>query len=702
MSVMSRKGKSRLVAASEPARPGRWRAVLMGAAIVVVTLTAYSPAMRGGFIWDDDDYVTENGCLRSPAGLGAIWLHPRQTPQYYPLVFTTFWAEYHLWGLNPAGYHIVNVLLHAMAAVLLWRVLRRLGVPGSYLAGLVFALHPVCVESVAWITERKNVLSCLLYLAAFGAYLRFEPPEAPASPRPRRWYAAAAALFVMALWSKTVTFSLPAAIAVALWYRRGRLGWRELLPLFPLLAVGVAMGMVTAHMEKINVGAMGAEWAMSATQRLLVAGHVLCFYAGKFAWPTDLMFFYPRWQINAADWLQWLWPLAAVAALAALWAMRRRLGRGPLAAALVFAGSLTPALGFFDVYPMRYSFVADHFQYHAMMAMVALACGLAAWAWGKIGSATLRRWGAPAAAAVVLAALGALTWQQGHIYRDRVTIYLDTLEKNDTAWIAHNNLGFELIGRKQFLLAQRHLLRALELRPAYPEAYNNLGGVLTEMGRPTDAMEAYRKATDLDANFVRAFYNWGALLMRQGELPAAGEKLNRAATVDPNFSLAHRSLGEWHFKLGRLPQAEQSYRRTVELAPDDMQARMSLCSMLERQGKYDESIVQFRQALARQGDEPQALYYLSCLLSTCPQASFRSGGEAMALARQLALQAGQEIRALDAQGMALAELGQFDEAAQCAAAAAQKAVATGDTALAADIQRRIRLYQSHQPMRLGP
>ena len=357
------------------ARSATTRNTLLGAAVLIAAvLAAYGPALRGGFVWDDPRYVTENPVLTEPSGLYRIWFDVGATVQYYPLVFTSFWIESRLWGLQPLGYHLVNVLLHAANAVLVWRVLRRLSVPGAWLAAGIFALHPVHVESVAWITERKNVLSGLFYLTALLAYLRFAPPDGEGSARGRPWrfYALAVGLFACALLSKTVTCSLPAAIALLLWWRRGRIGRSDALALLPLFAVGAALALTTIWLEKHNVGAQGQAWELSVVQRCLIAGRALWFYAGKLVWPLPLIFTYPKWQIDAGQWWQYLFPAGAVALPLGLWVLRRRIGKGPLVAALCFAGTLLPALGFVDVYPMRYSYVADHFQYLASIAPIAL------------------------------------------------------------------------------------------------------------------------------------------------------------------------------------------------------------------------------------------------------------------------------------------------------------------------------------------
>jgi hypothetical protein len=251
------------------------------------------------------------------------------------------WAI-NLWQVHPLGYHLVNVLLHALNAILLLLLLSHLRVPGGWLAALLFALHPVQVESVAWITERKNVLSAFFYLASFLAYLRYydltvdsdqtSPGIHPATSKVKDnfwpFYPLSFFLFLCALLSKTVTCSLPAAILLVLWWKRDRICWRDLPPLIPYFVVGAFLGLTTVWLERHHVGAQGAEWALSFVDRVLVAGRALWFYAGKLVWPYELTFIYPRWQIDAGAWWQYLFPLAAVAVIFILWLLRQRLGKG--------------------------------------------------------------------------------------------------------------------------------------------------------------------------------------------------------------------------------------------------------------------------------------------------------------------------------------------------------------------------------------
>jgi tetratricopeptide (TPR) repeat protein len=521
---------------------GRMLPVWQGGLIVLLVCLAYLPALHGGFIWDDDVYVTNNLTLHDLGGLQRIWFEVGAVPQYYPMVHTTFWLEYHLWGLNPFGYHLINVLLHATAAILLWQVLLRLRIRGAWLAAILFALHPVCVESVAWITERKNVLSAVFYFAAALAYLRFAAWEEPGGPNRLRWhwYLGALVLFLAALLSKTVTCSLPAALLLVCWWKQGRVPRGDILPLLPFFALGMGLGLMTAWMEKFHVGAQGAEWSLTLADRGLIAGRALWFYAGKLVWPAHLTFIYPRWKIEPAVWWQWLFPVAAVGVVAGLWLGRRRIGKAPLVAVLFFAGTLGPALGFVNVYPMRYSFVADHFQYLASVGLITLcAAGLARIP--RVIPATL----------IVL--LGVLTWQQAGIYRNLETLWQKTLARNPDCSMAHNDLGSLLYDQGHIEEAMEHYRKAIQSDPNNCEALINLGIAFAARRQFNEAIENYRRAIEIQPNDCDTLNNLGATLATEGRFDEAIENFRKAIQILPNHCGALNNLA---LVLAASPKAE--------------------------------------------------------------------------------------------------------------------------------------------------
>lgn len=483
--------------------------------LVVITLAAYLPATQGGFIWDDDLHVQDNLTLRSLGGLYRIWSQPGATHQYYPLVHTSFWLEYRFWQLNPAGYHVVNILLHAVCAVLLWRVLTILKVPAAWVAAAVFALHPVHVESVAWISERKNVLSGVFYLGAVWAYLRYASMEKsqPNGDRSGGLYTIAIVLFVCALLSKTVVCTLPAALLLVLWWKRQHINWSDIRPLLRFLVIGIALGLLTVYLERTTVGAVGQKWDLSFIDRYLIAGRNLYFYAEKLFWPRQLTFSYPRWQIDATVWQQYLFSSGAIAVIVVLWLLRHRIGRAPLVGVLFFAGTLLPALGFFNVYPFRYSFVADHFQYLASIGLITLAVGAGYLAVNRLSrqSKTVTT----ILTTVLLATLGTLTWQQCKIYQDMDTLWRDTLQKNPESWMAHLNLGFDLERRGKLDEAISHYRQGLLLEPNDGWAYNRLGFCLQSQGKFDEAISNYRRALVIFPDYDEARQNLASALRSQ-------------------------------------------------------------------------------------------------------------------------------------------------------------------------------------------
>ena len=505
----------------------------MAALLVGAVLLAYSPALTGGFLWDDDAHVTRPD-LRPLPGLARLWLDLEATQQYYPLLHSAFWLEHRLWGDAVVGYHLVNVLLHAASAWLLLVILRRLAVPGAYLAAAVFALHPVHVESVAWISEQKNTLSTVFYLCGFLAYLRFD------EGRRRVHYAAATALFVLGLLTKTVVATLPAALLVVLWWRRGRLeARRDLLPLTPWLVLGAGAGLLTAWIERRLLGAEGAEFAFTLAERCALSGRVVWFYLGKLLWPADLMFVYPRWTIAARGWPQVLPTAVLLAPLLASWFVRGR-SRAPLATSLLFLGTLFPALGFVNVYPFVFSFVADHFVYVPSLAVVAAAAAaLALLRFRMRGSA--RRTG-EVGAVVLVAALGLLTWRQSRVYRDPRSLYEATLARNPDCYLCLNNLGTLAVGDGRLDEAFDEFSRALRIHPRSVEALSNLGNLLLKSGSTSEAIEHYEAALRIAPRNVVTRTNLGIALLVAGRRAEARAQVEEALRVMPGYAPAQRSL----------------------------------------------------------------------------------------------------------------------------------------------------------------
>jgi hypothetical protein len=459
--------------------------------IIVCTFIAYSPAIRDGFIWDDDSYITNNVTLTKPNALAQVWLDPHASPQCYPVTFSFLYLERLLWGQNPTGFHLVGISLHACNAALVWFVLRRLEVPEAYLAAALFALHPVEVETVAWATEQKNTLSGLLALVSLLSYLRFQPLHGGSTPEPPRhtrygWYGLSLGLFVLALLAKSVVATLSGVLLLLLWWKRPSLRPREVVGLAPFFAVGAVLGLNTARLEISHVGANGPDFNLTFLDRLLISSRAVCFYASKLLLPARLTFFYPRWQIDPGQPLHWIPVLTIASSIVVLYLLRHRLGRGPLTAVLCFTVILFPALGFMHIYPARQSFVADHFQYHASIALLALFGAVAARLCHRplLGAGVILP---------ILVLLGSITWSRCLVYRDAMTLWTDTLEKNPNAWVAHTNLANLFRDQGRLEKALEHHNKTIELKPNELLGYLNLGDTFLRLGDVRRAIDTYER-----------------------------------------------------------------------------------------------------------------------------------------------------------------------------------------------------------------
>ena len=559
--------------------------------LLAVTIVAYQQAWNAGYIWDDDEYVTQNELLTAPDGLRRIWFSLDSPSQYFPLVYTTFRIEHALWGLPPAGYHWVNILLHATNAFLVWRLLVALRVPGAWLAAALFALHPVHVESVAWITERKNVLMGLFFLLSLLSWNRFVNDST-------RWrsYSFALVFYALALFAKTPACTLPAALVLILWLKRKSIDWRRIAQIAPFVLLGLLMGLVSIWWERHHQGTQGALFAIAPVERVLIAGRAVWFYLGKLLWPIDLAFSYPRWSISSTDPLDYL-PLFALGLLAVgIFFARRRLGRGPEVAALFFVATLSPMLGLIMLYTFRYSFVADHYQYLATIGPFALAAAGATTALSLIprAQAALAK---PALYSALLLSLGVLTWRQCRIYADEETLWRATIATNPKSWMAHNNLGIKLLQKGQGDDAISHYDAALQLNPSYAEAHFNRGNALVRSGRTTEAVAAYRKAIELLPSFGAAQANLGSILLDNGQLQEAVAHLAKAVEFGPVTAEAHARLGDALSRLDQVDSAIKQLERALQLDPQSAEARNNLGQVLARAGRVADAIVEFRRAL---------------------------------------------------------------------------------------------------------
>lgn len=525
--------------------------------------------MRAGFIWDDDAHVTQPE-LRSIHGLVEIWIRPGTTQQYYPLVHTVFWIEHRLWGNSALGYHLVNILLHAAGAFVLFRILIRLKIPGAWFAAALFALHPVQVETVAWISELKNTLSGLFFFSSILAYLNFD------ETRGRRSYLASLVLFLFGLMCKTVIAPLPAVMLVILWWKRGRVRPRDdVRPLLPFFGLGIGAGLFTAWVERRFIGAQGTEFGLSVVERGLVAARDFWFYLFKLCWPAKLTFIYPRWQINGADWSQYLFilALALVILLAISLAVRKQI-RGLLAAVLIFLGLLFPALGFINVFPFIYSFVADHFQYLACVApltlfAVGVTLGLESWAPAKtfLPYATY---------SAILLTVGVLSWRRCSDFRDVETLWRMTIARNPDCWMAHNNLGNVLSDKGQTGEGIFHLREAVRLQPHDALYHYNLATALADQRSFAEAFTEFRDALSEQPNSAEIRNNFAIALAKAGKNDEAIEEFKTTLRIKPDYVKGHYNFAFLLAHLHRRSEALVEFKKVVALEPNFADAKKRL------------------------------------------------------------------------------------------------------------------------------
>jgi len=587
---MRRKRKNRLIkrarprdpAARDSAQPKRPepRAPLFrfasreAAALAVLCLlvaVSYFPATLAGFVWDDA-VLTKARPLRVWDGLWMIWFEPKSMEKYeghyWPLLYTLFWIEHKLWGFAPLGYHIVNLALHAAASALLWRALVYFQLPGAWFAAAIFAVHPLHVESVAWVIGRKDILAALFFLGALLCYFRFVDGAR------RSRYGWGLGLFVAGLLCKSTVITLPAVLWVMHWWRRGRVTWADAMRVLPFLALGLIITVVDWASYK-NKEVLTFDYTL--VERALIAARALWFYAYKLVWPADLAVIYPLWKTGAVNPLAWGCVAAGGAAAAALWRWRARIGRGPLACLLFFAVMLSPVLGFVNYGYMQFSFVADRYQYIACIGLIVLLTGAAMQVAARAHALTpaRRRIALQAAGGAVVVVLGALTWQQAGIYRHAGTFFSHIIAHNDEARGAYHNYGDWLLKDDRPLEALEHYKVSRKRRPDFDSIPIQMGIAYENLGQPEKALDRYRYALQLNPRSATALNNLALLLIKQDEYEQGLDIYRRVIKLDPLYANAHTGMGVALFRMNRPQEALQSFERALELEPTLQEARIN-------------------------------------------------------------------------------------------------------------------------------
>jgi tetratricopeptide (TPR) repeat protein len=627
-------------------RKPSWQGVL----IVLLTVLVYLPAMGGGFVWDDSFYLTDNPLMRTSDGLYRLWF-TADFCDYYPLSTSSLWLEWHLWGMNAAGYHTVNILLHALCAVLLWRVLLWLQIPGAWLAGVIFAVHPVNVESVAWISERKNVLSMLFCLLTILLFLKSE------SEPGKNWYWLSVLTFLLALLSKITVVMLPIVLLGCAWWQRQRIDRRDWLRSLPFFALSAAVGLVAVTWLQFGSFVQTPKsQASSLLAHIAGAGLAVWFYLGKAVVPINLAIAYPHWNFDPHRFIFHLPTIILVVGFILCWRYRRGWGRPWLFGIGYFVVSLLPAM--LNSYPGQsvYSPVADHWQHLAIIGVIALVVGAVATAferwqdmrppWGVIGGV------------VVVGVLSWLTWQQAGVFHNEETLSRNLLAKNPNSWAGHynlaivmanrgqtseaiaeytealrvqpddaeteqpmqcaavhNNLALVLAGHGQIDDALAHIQEAIRIQPDFAPAYYNLGLVQEKLGKLNEARAGYSKALRFRPDYAEAHYNLGLLLQRQGNVKEAMEHYTQAVIAKPDFAKAHINRGVLFAAQGKVEEAIQCYREALRVNPDMAEAHNNLGVILASQGQINEAARHFAEAVRINPIHADAYYNLGMTLA---------------------------------------------------------------------------------------
>jgi Flp pilus assembly protein TadD len=636
----------------------RFRPVVSGGALIfLLTFAAYWPVLlRGHFIWDDPLLVEKNPLVTHTLNLRTVWF---QTD--FPFTVVSFWLQWLCWGKAAAGYHTVNILLHAINSILVWRVLRRLNIRGAWLAGAIFAVHPVCAASVAWISELKNTLSLPFFILSIGFYLREDSRNTEHATRNTQngWYVLSLLAFLLALLAKTSTVMLPVVLLGCAWWRRGRITKQDWLRTAPFFVLALAFALMSIWFQTHQTFTTGKVQTENFWGRLAGAGMAAWFYLGKALLPLNLNLIYPRWNINATAPLSYFPALLLCGAFVLFWKFRRSWGRPVLFGFGFFVVNLFPVLGFFDMYFLAISHVSDHFQYLALIGIVGLIAGGI-----YVGVQRLKTNGAELLIkATLIVALAFLTMQRAKVMATDESLWRDTLAKNPAAWSAHNNLACILAERNKIDEAITHFDASLRLYPNNAQAHGNLGKALTLQNKFFDAEAHLRTAVALKPQ-------------------------------EPEF---HRSLAYALGGEGKTDEALGQLRQAADLQPG-VSIRLELAGLLHQLGKDREAIAEYRRALAAQSLSVEVLNNVAWILATSADDSARNGADAVRFAEKACQQTqNQDATTMGTLAAAYAEVGRFSDAVATAEKAANLANAAGNTRFATVNMQLMQLYRGGKP-----
>jgi Flp pilus assembly protein TadD len=581
-------------------RPARerftlWQRSVLIAAIIIAVVVVYLPALWGDFVWDDFLLITGNRLLQNFAGLLEIWSGGR-TADYFPLTNSVFWIEHHLFGDNATGYHAVNILLQTVNALLVWRLLCRLNVPGAWLAGLLFGIHPVHAASVAWISELKNLLAMFFALSSILCFLELDEKRLANSTTA---YVASLVFFALALLSKTQVVFLPVVLLLCAWWRGKQKNFRrDLIRSWPFFFIAIVLGLITMWFQNRGIGEEEIVIG-SLPRRFVNAAMAVWWYLGHLFAPVRLMAIYGNWRFDSPHLVEWLPLIVLSGVLAALWHWRNRPTRGAFLALTCFVVALLPALGLARMaYVRSGTLVADHFQYFADVSLLALFSAGVAYVWNQRPRATI------AIVTLLVGAMGTYAFSRAEVYRNEETLWADNLSKNPDAWQAHIQLAQRRFNQQKYAEAAYHAERAAQLKPELADIHNQLGLAYCRLERFEEGIAEYRKALQLkEAKSSTA---------RSTRLAKIRTNLANALTLTAN-QLSESASAIPEDAMRRYEEAIQQYEAALALEPQQPAIHRNLGMLLVKLGRYDEAIPHLRATLQIVPNEPVARELLDAI-----------------------------------------------------------------------------------------
>ncbi len=560
-----------------------YRTALQVAILAVFVIWIYLPTLNGAFIWDDIFLIT-NWAVQSESlgGLASIWIEPEGI-DYFPITYTALWMQWIAFGNNTFGYHVVNVLLHLSSCFLLWILLTRLKLPGAWLSALIFGIHPVCVESVAWISEIKNTLSLPFFLLTCFFWIKHD--DLKNDSRMSRYYIFSLVMFIVAMLAKPSVVATPFLALIYEWWKRGKVSLLGLYRTIPLFLIAFVIGLITLSFQwerAIGDYILPIEGVAS---RFAVAGMAIVFYFFKVIWPMNLMPMYPQWSIKPLQFWQLL-PWAGILAFGTLmWMNRSGWGRHAIFAAGFFLTMLLPTLGFLDFAFMYISWVSDHFLYVPMIGLIA-AVVAAGTVFFQIQKIPIKLGGTMCMSFLIIAC----TWishSYANHWRNEEALWTYTLKKNDSAWQAHLALGGIELSKGKTVSALKHLERAGNLKPNDVRVQLGFANALLDNGKPQKAatvLEEIYKTHECNARLIGTLVVAWVQTGQNSKAIKASEKILAAS---PGNSAVRLELARALHNSGDIESAKKEYRILLEIDKHNQEAQKGLAEVLLLEKRQD-------------------------------------------------------------------------------------------------------------------